>query len=90
MTDITSHSLIIIKGFLFLLLGCIAASLIIAEHPTLKLGLLLAVSIWACCRFYYFAFYVIGHYVDSSYKFAGLGSFLMYLFRRRCASQENL
>jgi len=42
-------------------------------------ALLLLVAVWSFCRAYYFAFYVIEHYVDPSYKFAGLTSFAMYL-----------
>ena len=83
MSDLKNPRLILLKGFLFLLLGCIAAFLIVTEHPTLKLSLLLAISIWSFCRFYYFAFYVIEHYVDPRYKFAGLGSFLLWALRRR-------
>jgi hypothetical protein len=44
---------------------------------------LTALAVWAFSRFYYFAFYVIEHYVDPGYKFAGLGSFVVYLFRKR-------
>jgi len=89
MTDLKSPRLIIAKGFLFLLLGCLAAGLIVAEQPTLKLILLLVLTIWSFCRFYYFAFYVIERYVDRRFKFAGLGSALLYLLRRQCASPEN-
>ena len=83
MSDLKSARLIYLKGFLFLLLGCIASGLLIAEHPTLKLTILLALAIWSFCRFYYFAFYVIEHYVDPGYRFAGLGSFLRYCWQRR-------
>jgi hypothetical protein len=83
MSDLKSHNLIVLKGGLFLLMGCIAAALVVVEHPTLKLALLLAVAIWSFCRFYYFAFYVIEHYVDPSYKFAGLLSFARYWMNRR-------
>ena len=41
--------------------------------------MLLGVAIWSFCRFYYFAFYVIEKYVDSSYRFAGLSSVVRYL-----------
>lgn len=41
------------------------------------------IAIWAFSPAYSFAFYVIEHYVDSEFKFAGLGSFLRYLWRRR-------
>lgn len=36
------------------------------------------ITIWAFCRAYYFAFYVIEHYVDPHYRFAGLVDFLYY------------
>jgi hypothetical protein len=83
MADLKSPTLIYLKGLLFLLAGCTAAGLLLAEAPTLKVALLLAVAVWSFCRAYYFAFYVIEHYVDSQFKFAGLWSFAGYLLRRR-------
>jgi hypothetical protein len=72
-----------VKGVLFLLIGLLSAVLIILEHPTLKLALLLALTIWCFCRFYYFAFYVIEKYVDPNFRFAGLLSFARYMISRR-------
>ena len=46
---------------------------------------LLAVTVWCFCRFYYFAFYVIEHYVDPGYRFSGLWSFALYLLSKRRA-----
>jgi len=43
----------------------------------------LALAVWAFCRAYYFAFYVIEHYADPGYRFAGLMSFIGYALRRR-------
>jgi hypothetical protein len=83
MTDLTNPRLIKIKGFLFLLLGAFAAALILVEHPEWHVAFLLAVAIWSFCRFYYFAFYVIEKYVDSTYRFAGLSSFVRYLLVER-------
>ena len=51
--------------------------------PDFQLAMLMVIAIWAFCRAYYFAFYVIEHYVDPSYRFAGLGSFVRYALRRR-------
>ena len=51
--------------------------------PDFQLAILMVIAIWAFCRAYYFAFYVIEHYVDPSYRFAGLGSFVRYALRRR-------
>jgi hypothetical protein len=72
-----------IKGALFLLMGIIAAGLLVLEQPTLKVAALLVVAIWSFCRFYYFAFYVIEHYVDPGYRFAGLWDFAVYLIGGR-------
>ncbi len=41
------------------------------------------ICIWSFCRCYYFAFYVIEHYVDSGYRFSGLGSFVKYWWRKK-------
>ena len=71
------------KGGLFVLLGLVAVGLILLEHGDLKMVLLLAIAIWSFCRAYYFAFYVIEHYVDPTYRFAGLGSFFRYLWQTR-------
>lgn len=83
MKDITNPTWIKAKGILFLLVGILAATLLLLEHPTRKVVLLLALSVWCFCRFYYFAFYVIENYVDSSYKYSGLCSFARYLIKRR-------
>ena len=82
MGDITNPRLIIAKGFLFLLAGALASLALVLEHPTLKVAALLGLAVWCFARFYYFAFYVIEHYVDPGYRFAGLGSFVLYLLRR--------
>ena len=87
MGDITNPKLIIVKGFLFLLAGLLAALALLLECPTLRAALLLALAVWCFARFYYFAFYVIEHYVDPSYKFAGLGSFVLYLLRRKTGTK---
>jgi hypothetical protein len=80
MKDLTSVAWIKFKGLLFLFLGAAAATLLILENPTWRTAGLLALAIWSFCRAYYFAFYVIEKYVDPSYKFSGLGSFVKYLF----------
>jgi hypothetical protein len=83
MTDITNPRLLYAKGLLFLLGGSLASGLLLWELPTIKVALLLGIAIWCFARAYYFAFYVIEHYVDPGYKFAGLGAFVAYLLRGR-------
>lgn len=80
--DIKSTRLLYLKGGLFVLLGGLSAALLIAEHPTAKTALLLALCIWSFCRAYYFAFYVVQHYADPNYRFAGLWDFTAYCWRK--------
>ena len=83
MKDLTDPRWIKSKGVLFLLLGIFAALLIVLEQPSLQLAALLGLCIWAFCRAYYFAFYVLQHYVDPEFRFSGLWSAVRYLISRR-------
>ncbi len=87
--DLKNSRVIIAKGFLFLLTGCAAAGLLLVDHPNIRTSLLLLITVWSFCRFYYFAFYVIQHYVDPTYHFSGLTSFLQYLWNRRKKQTGN-
>ena len=83
MGDLTNPKVIKLKGGLFRFSGMLASILLLVDAPTLRDAALLLIATWSFCRFYYFAFYVIEHYVDPGYRFAGLGDFLRYLWRRR-------
>ena len=89
MKDLTDPRWIKLKGLLFLFLGISASALLIADNPNLKTAALLAVAIWGFCRAYYFAFYVIEHYVDPGYRFSGLGSFVKYMISRKRGRPGN-
>ena len=88
--DLTSHRLIWIKGVLFLFLAVVSSVLLLLEQPTLRIALLLAIALWSACRTYYFMFYCIEKYVDSRYRFAGVGSFLRYAVTGRIAAGEAI
>jgi len=77
--DLKNATAIYGKGLLFLVLGALAAGLLIWELNSWRSTALLLIAIWAFCRVYYFAFYVIEHYVDGKYHYAGLIDFLRYL-----------
>ena len=89
MADIRSPWLLYVKGGLFLALGIMASAILLVEHPGFKVALLLAIAVWAFARAYYFAFYVVEHYIDGSYRFAGLWSFAQYLLRRGGADHRE-
>ena len=87
--DLKDSRLIYAKGILFLCLGCLSAAVLIASVPGWTETALLCITVWAFCRAYYFAFYVIQHYVDAEYRFDGLVSFVRYaLARRRSQAQK--
>ncbi len=81
--DIQNPKLLYAKGVLFVVMGLLASTALLLEHPSVRVAFLLGLAIWSFARAYYFAFYVIEHYVDPNYKFAGLWSFAQYLLRRR-------
>ena len=83
MKDLSHPRLIKLKGALFLFAGLLAAFLLLSDAPSPRSVFLLGVCVWSFCRFYYFAFYVIQHYIDPSFRFSGLGSFLRWLLKRR-------
>jgi hypothetical protein len=81
--DLKDPKWMYLKAVLFLVAGLAGAAGLLAETPTLRTAFLLGIVIWSFCRLYYFMFYVISHYVDSSYRFAGIVSFLLYLLEKR-------
>jgi hypothetical protein len=83
MKDLTDARWMKLKGILLLILGIMSAVLLVFEAPSVKIAALLVLTIWCFCRFYYFAFYVIQHYVDPGYRFSGLWSFACYWWSRR-------
>jgi hypothetical protein len=82
-SDLKSKATIYLKAFLFLVIGATCVTLLLLQNLTLQTALLLTLAIWSFCRAYYFAFYVIEHYVDPTFRFAGLCAFAKYLLKHR-------
>jgi len=72
-----------LKAILLLGIGLLGSIILIVDHPSWRTAALLSVAIWGFCRAYYFAFYVIEHYIDGGYRFAGLVDFARYVAARR-------
>jgi hypothetical protein len=85
MADIHDARLLYFKGILFLCTGMLASAILLWEHGSLRFAALLAVAIWAFARAYYFAFYVIEHYIDPGYRYAGILSWFRTMVRRAMA-----
>ncbi len=73
----------LVKAALFVVIAVLAAAVLVAREPTYTTVGCVAAIAWASSRAYYFAFYVIEHYVDPGYRFAGLWSFAVWLWRER-------
>lgn len=82
LSDLKNPKWIWTKGVLFLGLGVLASGMLLWQAPRISVALLLAIAIWAFCRSYYFAFYVVEHYVDGQFRFAGLFDFARYAWRQ--------
>ncbi len=83
MSDLKSPTWIYIKGWLFLAILLASTYLLLLNSQDWITVALVVLIIWSSARFYYFMFYVIERYVDPSYKFAGIISFIQYLARSR-------
>lgn len=83
MGDLTNPKLIKLKGTLFLVvMGLLSSALLLIDNFSFKIGVLLIIAIWSFCRSYHLAFYLIEHYVDSHFKFAGFLDFARHLMKR--------
>jgi hypothetical protein len=85
MPDLTHTGWIKAKAALFLIAGALASVLLLLEHPTLKVALLLILAIWCFCRAYYFVFHGIERYIDPHFRFSGLISLARYLVSNKRA-----
>lgn len=90
MTDLKSKRWIVAKGVMFFAIAVLTAALIILEMPSPTVAVCLALLVWASCRFYYFLFYVLEHYVDPTMRYAGLLDLIMGMKRRRHEQTRTL
>lgn len=81
--DLKNPKWMYLKAALFVAIGVSSFVLVWLGNPTLATAIYLSLMIWAFARAYYFAFYVVEKYIDDSYRFSGLTSFLRYLVSRR-------
>jgi len=83
MKNLLTPRWMIVKAGLFLVIATIAGAFLVWRSPTWTTAMCVGSLAWASSRAYYFAFYVIERYVDPSFRFAGLGSAAVWLWRRR-------
>lgn len=75
MSDLKSPRLMYLKAALLLAIGVVSSVLLLLLAPDWRVAVLLALAVWAFCRAYYFAFYVIEHYIDGEHSYSGLFDF---------------
>jgi dolichol kinase len=82
--DIKSPALLKLKAVLFLIIGLLLGGLLIfLIYPVIswQIAALSILCIWAFCWAYYFCFYVLQHYADPTFRYAGL--FDLFLLSKR-------
>ena len=87
--DLASPAWLYLKAAGFLVIGLSAAALILLQMPRWDVAAYLAISVWAFARSYYFAFYVIEHYIDPEFKYAGLIHFCRYQVRKKIQTDTD-
>jgi hypothetical protein len=83
MKNLENPGWIYLKAVLFVVIGITCGGLLLRDDFSLRRGLLLALTVWALCRAYYFAFYVVEKYIDPRFKFSGLCSAAIHLLGTR-------
>ena len=81
--DLSNQRWMYVKGILFVVIAVISGWLLITSILSVRNAFLLGLCIWSSCRAYYFAFYVIEHYIDPSFKFSSLIDFVKYLLGKK-------
>ena len=92
MGDLENPKLIYAKGFLFLLLGLIFSAMILVMFPSLAVAVLLAITVWSSCRFYYLLFTSCNIMLtinSSSRAFGILGFCKIHSGRKKSGKRTN-
>ena len=89
MGDLKQPVFMYLKAVLFLLIVVASSAVILLRDPSWQVFVLLLFICWASARAYYFAFYVIEHYIDGDFKFSGLGALLQTLCRQKRAGRDS-
>ena len=88
--DLTSNRWIVAKGLLFAVLAGMAGVLVVfADASRWQRAGLLAICVWAACRFYYFLFHVLHAYVDPSLPSAGVVDLVRHLLAKRRPTRHD-
>ena len=90
MGDLRDPRLLWLKFGLVVLVGALASAFALFLFPDVRLACLMGIAIWAFCRAYYFAFYVIEQYMDAGQRFAGLGAFVRYALRGKGSAGKDV
>jgi hypothetical protein len=82
-TDLKNSKWMYAKAVMLLTIGTLSFGLLLLPQPLWGRISLQILMIWAFARTYYFAFYVMEHYIDASCKYSGILAFLRHLATRR-------
>jgi hypothetical protein len=89
MADLRDPRILHFKGWLFFVLGLLATLLIALKTQDWQVIALLTLAVWAFCRWYYYAFYVIQNYIAAGYRYPGLLAFLKDALRGKLPTDTS-
>jgi hypothetical protein len=81
--QLRSHVAIHVKGALFLALALMSAGILFLLERAAVTALCIVTLAWASARWYYYVFYVIERWIDPSFRYTGVISFVRYALRSR-------
>jgi hypothetical protein len=87
--DLVSPKWMYLKAIGFVLIAFLCAACLFMKSMRHDTVVLIVCLVWASARAYYFCFYVIEKYIDPAYKFAGIGSAIRHVLRRRSTDDQG-
>ena len=87
--DLVNPKWMYLKAIGFVLIAFLCAASLFIKLMELDTVVLIVCLVWASARAYYFCFFVIEKYIDPEYKFAGVGSAIRYVLRRRSMDDQG-
>ena len=88
-THLVNPKWMYLKAIGFALIALLCAASLFMKSMRRDTVVLIVCLVWASARAYYFCFYVIEKYIDPEYKFAGVGSAIQHLLRRRSTDDQG-
>jgi len=79
--DLKHPAWMYLKACCFALIVLVSGVGLLLSAFEMRTFVMICLLVWASARLYYFCFYVIERYIDPAFRFAGIGSVIVYFVR---------